>query len=154
MNKFSAMAKARNKYGNHRVTAIDGTQCASKVECHMYELLKKFNIPFDFQVKYELTPKFRHGTTLYRESSLIVDFVVTEPIGTKWVIDTKGHQTEKSKLQWKVFLHKYVVDSPDKINVSLPRTKNDVFAVVITLKEIFDAQRRQDSSGTYSHLQI
>ena len=42
-----------NKYGNVKVER-DGVKFDSKLERTMYDMLKKFNIPFEFQVTEEL----------------------------------------------------------------------------------------------------
>lgn len=79
-----------------------GEKFDSKLELYFYELLRNNNIPFDFQVCYELIPSFKYDGKSIRAMTLTVDFDFTEH-GLNLVIDTKGFWRNDNKLKWKMF---------------------------------------------------
>lgn len=83
-----------------------GLKFDSKLELFFYELLVENNIPFDFQVTYELHPSFKYNNTTVRSMTLTVDFDFTSS-GKNLIVDTKGFWRESNKQKWKWF--KYVM---------------------------------------------
>jgi hypothetical protein len=79
-----------------------GEKFDSKLELYFYELLHNSDIPFEFQVCYELIPSFKYDGKSIRAMTLTVDFDFTEH-GLNVVVDTKGFWRNDNKLKWKMF---------------------------------------------------
>ena len=90
-----------NKYGNVKVER-DGVKFDSKLERTMYDMLKKFKIPFEFQVTEELQPPFRDSTgkAIIRITA-IVDFEI-DFNGKRLYVDTKGEATQVAIVKYKI----------------------------------------------------
>jgi len=90
------------KYNNN-TREKHGEKFDSELELYAYELLTKFKIPFEFQHKHELQPSHTNwaGVTIKR-INLFVDFLITLPNGLKIYFDTKGFETEESKIKYKI----------------------------------------------------
>lgn len=93
--------KKKNKYSAKKVVA-GGVKFDSKLEKTCYDLLTKFKIDFEFQVNYELQPKFINSNgKAVRSIYMVIDFVI--PFKGKTIyLDTKGFATEKAKLKYKM----------------------------------------------------
>jgi hypothetical protein len=121
MSPVSSKSKKEPKYRNKKIP-YDGRVFDSKAECYMYKLLKKISFPddiyFSCQVKVTLQEGFvltqerydvktktvKKVKTKIQDAATIPDFVIfrkREGQDPEWllVIDVKGHQTAKSKLQ-------------------------------------------------------
>ena len=124
--------KYKGRVANAQKTlALDGTKCDSKLEAYMYNRLKKFNIPFAFQRKYILQPKFKHDfdekTT--RAITWTPDFVF------EWcdlVVDTKGYATDVAELKMKIFRYQH----PD-LRLETVQNKKQADSMVIWLKSLY-----------------
>jgi hypothetical protein len=79
-----------------------GEKFDSKLELYFYELLRNSNIPFDFQVCYEMVPSFKYSGKTVRPMTLTVDFDFTG-YGKNVIVDTKGFWRNDNKLKWKFF---------------------------------------------------
>ncbi len=79
-----------------------GIKFDSRLELHFYELLKKEQISFEFQVTYTLIPSFKYDKSTVRAMTLTVDFDFTAH-GKNIIVDTKGFMRNDNKLKWKWF---------------------------------------------------
>lgn len=101
--------KKYNKFGAKK-TVQDGQKFDSKLELYCYNQLKANDIPFEFQVKINLMPKYRDiDNKAVRETNLIVDFVLSLN-GLTLYTDTKGFFTKDSMLKYKMLKHKIYLD--------------------------------------------
>ena len=91
----------KNKYGNRKIKA-NGIVFDSKLEKYAYDLFNKFNIKFEYQVEWELMPKYRtwDGKAV-RRIYMRIGFVINHN-GKKIFIDTKGYATDTSKIKYKL----------------------------------------------------
>ncbi len=102
------------KYNAKKVSASDGTLCASKKERARYEellLLSKAGAIRDLrtQVPFELVPKQRneYGKAV-RKVEYVADFVYTDTeTGRQIVEDTKGMKTREYVIKAKLMLWRY-----------------------------------------------
>jgi hypothetical protein len=101
--------KPYNKYGAKKVFQ-DGVKFDSKLEMYCYNQLNTHDIPFEFQVKINLMPKFKdvNGKAI-REMNLICDFILSLKERTLFV-DTKGFFTADAKLKYKLLKYKIYLD--------------------------------------------
>lgn len=120
-----------NKYGNVKVER-DGVKFDSKLERTMYDMLKKFKIPFDFQVTEELQPPFRDSTgkAIIRITA-IVDFVI-DIDGKRLYVDTKGEATQVAIVKYKILNYREHLKKSNYEIIWLA-TKKDVNNFVIDL---------------------
>jgi len=132
-------------------TVVDGIQFASKLEAHMYQLLKKNKIPFKYEgEKYILVDGFRFETSSYEKTttkkymhdrghkkilpiSYTPDFIDAE-YPPRYVIECKGNPNERFPLVWKLF-KKYIHDKGWDTKLYMPRNQKDCEAVLLLLKE-------------------
>lgn len=90
----------RNKYGNKKIVTADN-KFDSKLEKYLFDKLTILKIPFQFQVKYVLIPKFNFNGENIREMAMIVDFKI-EHEGLEIWADTKGFADAKAPLKYKM----------------------------------------------------
>tara|TARA_R110001592_G_scaffold85820_5_gene253467 strand:+ start:1587 stop:1961 length:375 start_codon:yes stop_codon:yes gene_type:complete len=98
------MFPTRRKYGNKKVV-VDGIKFDSKLELFCYNLLKEYDIDFEFQRKVVLFEKFKFNGKTIRAITMLVDFVLSHN-GNTIYLDTKGFATETSKIKYKILKHK------------------------------------------------
>jgi hypothetical protein len=89
----------RNKYGNKKVVTADN-KFDSKLEKYLFDHLTILKIPFEFQVKYVLIPKFHFNGENIREMAMIIDFKIEVNDLVIWA-DTKGYANETAPLKYK-----------------------------------------------------
>lgn len=118
-----ALGHKRQKYGNKKIV-VDGIKFASILEKFMYDMLKKFDVKFEFQVPIELVPKFSYAGTNYRATNMIVDFVI-EDNGKSIIVDTKGYATAEAKLKYKLLAYA-LHEEGSTTEIHWLSTKNDV----------------------------
>ena len=94
------MKSYRNKYGNKKVVTSDN-KFDSKLEKYLFDKLTLLKIPFEFQVKYVLIPKFKFNGENIREMAMIIDFKI-EVNGLVIWADTKGYANETAPLKYKM----------------------------------------------------
>lgn len=97
---MGAVFGKRNKYGNKKIVTADN-KFDSKLEKYLFDKLTILKIPFEFQVKYVLIPKFNFNGENIREMAMIVDFKIKHE-GLEIWIDTKGFATQLSKDKYKM----------------------------------------------------
>jgi len=94
------MKSYRNKYGNKKVVTSDN-KFDSKLEKYLFDKLTMLKIPFEFQVKYVLIPKFKFNGENIREMAMIIDFKIEVNNLVIWA-DTKGYANETAPLKYKM----------------------------------------------------
>jgi hypothetical protein len=106
--------KRTGKYNAKKVSASDGTLCASKRERNRYEellLLARAGAIKDLkiQVPFELVPKQRNADgKAIRKVEYVADFVYTDTeTGRQIVEDTKGMKTREYVIKAKLMLWRY-----------------------------------------------
>jgi len=123
--------KKKHKY-NAKKVVIDGIKFDSTREGRMYSMLKKFNIPFEMQYKYEVQPKFRCSDDKgIRSIYMLIDFRVPYN-GYFLYIDPKGMITPEAKIKFKMLKYKLMLDG-NKDKVFLPSTNSQVDSLVIKI---------------------
>lgn len=108
-----------------------GEKFDSKLELYFYELLRSNNIPFDFQVPYELIPAFKYDGKAVRAMTLTVDFDFTDH-GLNVIVDTKGFWRNDNKLKWKFF--QYSMDMQPKL--FFPKSQKECQEVLELIKKL------------------
>ena len=127
-----------NKKNNVRVVGatqvvIDGITFDSKLEGHMYTLLRNYGkVEFTRQHKFILQPSFKSTLTgkHIREIAWFVDFYIPS---LKMIIDPKGHPTEIFKQKFKIMQYKIATDVFDIDHILLPRTPKQCVTVLNTV---------------------
>lgn len=128
MNDFATgwgAKKSKSKYYNSKTfktEIVDGKETVvksdSKLERLVKDLLIQNNIPYEYQVWYELIPTHVNweGITVKR-MKLIVDFKIVTPCGITIWLDPKGCPTQEAKIKFKLLSylesqkknHKYII---------------------------------------------
>ena len=144
------MAKKR-QITRSKKTTIDGIQFASKLESHMYKLLKAHKIQFKYEgEKYVLIDDFRFESSSYEKTTTkkylhdrgnkkvlpityTPDFVDTQT-PPRFIIECKGNPNERFPMVWKLFKrHLHIKGwAPD---LFVPRTQKDCQEVINIIKE-------------------
>lgn len=119
---------------NNKVREAHGEKFDSELELFAYEMLVNYKIPFEFQYKHELQPSHVswEGLTIKR-INLFVDFRISLPDGTKIYFDTKGFETEESKIKYKILSYQ-LIQRGEKHMVIWKHDKQKVMSFIIGLK--------------------
>jgi hypothetical protein len=123
--------KKKHKY-NAKEIIIDGIKFPSTREGRMYSMLKKFKVPFEMQVHFEVQPKFQdaEGKNI-RSIYMLIDFVV--PYKSSYLyIDVKGVVTPAATLKFKMLKYK-LKQQGNRDKVFLPSTNKEVDDLVIKI---------------------
>jgi hypothetical protein len=121
----------KHKY-NAKEVIIDGIKFPSTREGRMYSMLKKFKVPFEMQVHFEVQPKFQdsQGNNI-RSIYMLIDFVVPYK-GIYLYIDVKGVVTPAATLKFKMLKYK-LKQQGNRDKVFLPSTNKEVDDLVIKI---------------------
>lgn len=130
----------------------DGIEFASKLELHMYRLLKKAKIKNQYEGRtftiinscqfpmssYEKTKtkKVLHdrGNKKLLGIKYTPDFIdIQDP--PRFIIETKGNPNESFPMRWKLF-KMHLVNEGIKTNLFMPRNQKDCEEVIAILKNI------------------
>lgn len=132
-------------------TVVDGIQFASKLEAHMYKLLKHNNISYKYEgEKYILIDSFQYEASSYEKTatkkylhdrgnkkilpiSYTPDFIDSE-YPPRYIIECKGNPNERFPLVWKLF-KRYIHLKGWNTKLYMPRNQKDCEAVIVLLKE-------------------
>lgn len=133
IDKLRAKQLAQQPAVNKKVmgavkSSVGGVDFASKIELYAYNLFKALGLEFEFQKVIVLQEKFRYNGEAIREVKSIVDFYF--PVQNV-ICDTKGFQTDRSALKFKMLKHR-LHKSPELLGtpeIVLPRTKDEVEAL-------------------------
>jgi len=101
----------------------NGIRFDSRLELYAYNALKAAGIDFEFQVKYELQPKFKYNGEAIRAITLTVDFRV---VSKNLLIDTKGFQTQQGTIRWKMLKHHLLSFYGIQPIIEQPKNKKEV----------------------------
>jgi hypothetical protein len=130
---------------------VDGIQFASKLEAHMYKLLKAYKIDFRYEgEKYILIDGFRFDSSSYEKTatkkylhdrgnkkilpiSYTPDFIDAS-YPPRFIIECKGNPNERFPLVWKLF-KRYIHLKGWDTQLYMPRNQKDCEAVIGLLKE-------------------
>ena len=143
--------KKKRQITRFKKTKVDGIEFQSKLESHMYLLLKankidsgyestKFTIIDSFVAdfsSYEKTPakKFLHdrGNKKILPITYTPDFVDTQN-PPRYIIECKGNPNERFPLVWKLF-KRYIKLNNWKTDLFVPRNQKDCLEVIKIIKE-------------------
>ena len=132
-------------------TVVNGIQFASKLEAHMYKLLKHNNISYKYEgEKYILIDSFQYEASSYEKTatkkylhdrgnkkilpiSYTPDFIDSE-YPPRYIIECKGNPNERFPLVWKLF-KRYIHLKGWNTKLYMPRNQKDCEAVIVLLKE-------------------
>lgn len=135
------MRSTRAKYGNKK-KVIDGVKFDSQLEAYCYNMLKILNIDFEFQKTIVLIEKFRFEGKAIRETTAIVDFVISNNNETIY-LDTKGFATEVSKIKYKML--KFKLKDQKNNRVVWLHSKKEVTDFINNLKTNQNVNNQQSS---------
>lgn len=131
MNKPFKRFSSNPRVKNATRVEVDGIKFRSRLEAYMHGRLKQFGIPFEFQHRIILTPKYKDadGVTV-RSWNWYCDFYFP------WcneLMDTKGWATEVSKI--KMALVRYRIHNNDLPynSLTIVKLKKDVDAYVLKM---------------------
>lgn len=143
--------KKRRQITRSKKVVVDGIQFASKLEAHMYKLLKKSGIEFKYEgEKYVLIEGFVFDPSSYEKTATkkylhdrgqkkilpityTPDFIDKE-YPPRFVIECKGNPNERFPMVWKLF-KRYIYKKAWDTKLYMPRNQKDCEAVVKLLKE-------------------
>lgn len=117
----------RDNTGNKKIrnatkTIIDGISFDSRLEAHLYGLLKGAGITFEFQKVYWLMENFKYRGETIRGIKIIMDFYLpTRNI----LIDSKGWQTYDGKLKHKMLKQHLKTVENNEPEILMPSTKKE-----------------------------
>lgn len=129
-----------------------GLNFASKLEMHMYKLLKQAKIPVEYEGKtFSLVEGFDFTNASYEKTRVkkylhdrgnknvlpikyTPDFLdIQDP--PRFIIECKGNPNEAFPIRWKLFKH-YLIKNNIKADLFMPRNQKDCAEVVKILQEI------------------
>lgn len=119
--------KANRKIKNATKSVIDGVKFDSRLEEHLYMLLKGAGIEFDFQKVYWLMENFKYCGETVRGIKIIMDFwLPTRNI----LIDSKGWQTYDGKLKHKMLKQYLKTVENNEPEILMPSTKKECDLII------------------------
>tara|TARA_B110000977_G_scaffold66721_1_gene90693 strand:- start:8247 stop:8699 length:453 start_codon:yes stop_codon:yes gene_type:complete len=132
--------------------SMDGIQFASKLELHMYKVLKDLKVPFTYEGQtYVIVDGFYSENVSYEKTKLqkelhnrgekkilpikyTPDFVDKE-YPPRFIIECKGNPNEAFPMRWKLF-KRFLHEQDIKAHLYMPRNQKDCKRVGELLKEI------------------
>ena len=143
--------KKKRQITRSKKVVVDGIQFASKLEAHMYKLLKKADIPFKYEgEKYVLVEGFKFDSSSYEKTATkkylhdrgmkkilpityTPDFIdsVYPP---RYIIECKGNPNERFPMVWKLF-KRYIYKKNWDTDLYMPRNQKDCEAVISILRQ-------------------
>jgi len=130
----------------------DNIEFASKLELHMYRVLKKLKVPFTYEGQtYVIVDGFHSHNASFEKTKIkkelhdrgdkkilpikyTPDFVDKE-YPPRFIIECKGNPNESFPMRWKLF-KKFLHDNEIDAKLFMPRTQKDCDKVGELLKEI------------------
>jgi len=147
--------KRRNKSDRRLIKSkkqtVDGIKFKSRLEGHMYKILKKSGVKFTYeQEKFVVVSGFKFKNESYERQSngkgdmvdrgsgksvrkieYTPDFVIT--IGeTKFIIETKGFRTSEFNMRYKLF-KKYILENKLDYHLYMPHTQKECDKVLLII---------------------
>ena len=117
--KAGVATPKKGKYNNVKIEN-DGHKFDSRIESNFYNMLRLNGIEFTMKDVFILQDKFRYMGEAIREVKIIPDFVIRKSGVIIAIVDTKGLQTDKSKLQFKLLKHHLI---ENQVFIFLPTNK-------------------------------
>ena len=132
-------------------TIVDGIQFASKLESHMYKMIKTHKIDFKYEgEKYILVDGFLFESDSYEKTatkkylhdrgnkkilpiSYTPDFIDSQ-YPPRYIIECKGNPNERFPMVWKLF-KRYIHLKGWDTKLYMPRNQKDCEAVARLIKE-------------------
>jgi len=136
--------KMINKYRNKKVGSHD-----SKAESRFSKVLRMALPECSIVEKetIELIPKFKSNGQTIRSAKLIPDFTIYYKGEAIAIIDVKGFQTDKSKLQFKLLRYlMHIANNP--IYIDTPVTAADRLKAIATIKEIVTLLKKNNGKAS------
>lgn len=126
VNLKGGKAEKRSKLGNKKVENA-GHKFDSRLESNFFNLLTLHKVRFRMKDTIVLQHKFQYLGESIREVKIIPDFSILDTENNVIaIVDTKGFQTEKNKLQIKLLKH-YL---DPQIPIYLPKNKAESGSVL------------------------
>lgn len=108
INRRVTKYTGNKKVKNARETIIDGIKFRSSLEAYTYKLLLESGLEFQYEPhSFTLIPPFEYMGEKIRGATYKPDFV-----GTDWILEVKGFETDAFKIRWKLF--KWILSQSDK----------------------------------------
>lgn len=149
MRKYKKKGKQKTKSTK---VSMDGIQFASKLELHMYKVLKSMKLSFTYEGEtYEIVNGFYSDNASYEKTrtqkelhnrgekkilpiKYTPDFIDNQN-PPRYIIECKGNPNEAFPIRWKLF-KKYLHDNNIDSMLFMPRNQKDCDKVGEILKEI------------------
>lgn len=103
-------------------TEIDGIVFDSRLEGHMYTLLRGSGLSFDRQVEYLLQPDFKYNGETIRSIKIVVDFYIN---GRHIIIDTKGFMFRDGSIKYKMLKWFFLQRGEVCPTIEMPKDKKE-----------------------------
>jgi hypothetical protein len=130
-------------------TSVGTKKYKSKLEATCHELLTEAGIPFEYEpITYNLLSSFKYempsyekikrkGKKVFTEQRPHIRAITYTPdfVGSNWIIETKGYETEKFKVQWKLF-KKLLKDTNKKVYLFKPTNKTEIKESIQIIKNL------------------
>lgn len=122
----------KTKYGSKKVEN-NGHKFDSRIESNFYNLLRLHSIEFTMKDVFVLQDKFKYLGEAVREVKIIPDFVIRKNGVIFAIVDSKGFQTDKSKLQFKLLKNHF---KENQVPIFLPTNKAKSEEVIRKILEL------------------
>ena len=144
--------RAKRQITRSKKVKEDNIEFASKLELHMYRILKKMKVPFTYEGQtYVIVDGFHSDNDSFEKTKAkkqlhnrgnkkilpikyTPDFVDKE-YPPRFIIECKGNPNESFPIRWKLF-KKFLNDSDIDAKLFMPRNQKDCEKVGELLKEI------------------
>jgi len=124
----------QSKYLNRKTGTYD-----SKLESRFSKtlLLELPECIIEEKKSIELIPKFKSNNQTIRAAKVIPDFFIYYNDKLIAIVDTKGFQTEKSKLQFKLLRYKMYQEG-NEVPIFLPTKTSEIIKTIIQIKKLIN----------------
>lgn len=154
------MATAKRQITRHKKTRFLGIDFASKLEAHMYKMLRQNNIDAEYEsVKFTIIEGFEANFASYEKTATkkymhdrghkkilpityTPDFVDTQN-PPRYVIECKGNPNERFPLVWKLF-KRFVAMNGWNTDLYMPRNQKDCEEVAKIILERYYSSSSRD----------
>lgn len=126
--KNTGNARVKNATKQHKY----GLDFDSKLELFCYDLLRHYNIQFEFKKGFILQESFIFGTERIQAIKMSIDFYLPKQ---DILIDTKGFQTDKNILKMKMLKH-YLARQGKYPKIELPKSQKEVRSLVERIAQV------------------
>lgn len=145
------MASRKRQITRYKKTHFLGIDFASKLEAHMYKLLRKNKVDAEYEpTKFTIIEGFEADFSCYEKTATkkylhdrghkkilpityTPDFVDTQD-PPRYIIECKGNPNERFPLVWKLF-KRYIALKGWKTDLFMPRNQKDCEEVIKVIRE-------------------